>query len=157
MSTLHKSSTDLHWIWLVFAHSWQSCKPEFISKRLNGSSLFLTYSLLSLAETRGTFRCNLSQILVLRTSLVWRGFYHPSRRAVKLKFHGTDTDADTDTDFRDAPIVQFCKRVHDCLSCTMHVHVYTGASPTDILAMKSAHRTKEDLPKDWLGWKHFHI
>ena len=28
--------------------------------------------------------------------------------SIELKFHGTDTD----TDIRDAPIVQFCKRVH---------------------------------------------
>ena len=34
----------------------------------------------------------------------------------KLEFHGTDTD----TDFRDAPIVQFCKRVHDSSSCTVY-------------------------------------
>jgi len=34
------------------------------------------------------------------------------------------------------------KRVHDSLSCTVHVHVYTRAFPTDILAKKSARRTK---------------
>ena len=28
--------------------------------------------------------------------------------------------------------------IHDSLSCTVHVHVYTRASPTDILARKSA-------------------
>jgi len=45
----------------------------------------------------------------------------------KLEPHGTDTD--TDTDIRDAPIEKFCKRVHDSLSCRVHVHVYTRASP----------------------------
>jgi len=48
-------------------------------------------------------------------------------RFVKLEFHGTDTD--TDTDFRDAPIVQFFKRVHDSLSCTVHAYMYTRAHP----------------------------
>ena len=48
--------------------------------------------------------------------------------AIKLEFY------ETDTDIRDSPIVQFCKRVHDSLSCT--VHVYTSASLTDILARK---------------------
>jgi len=51
---------------------------------------------------------------------------HVSTMLFKLEFHGTDTD--TDTDIRDAPIVEFCKRVHDSL------HVYTCASLTDILA-----------------------
>ena len=55
---------------------------------------------------------------------------------VMLEFHGTDTDTDTDTDIRDAPIEEICKRVHDSLSCT--VHVYVRVSLTDILARKSA-------------------
>jgi len=51
-------------------------------------------------------------------------------RAFKLELHGTDTDN------RDAPIMQFCKRVNYSLSCT--VHVYMCASLTDILARKIA-------------------
>ena len=61
---------------------------------------------------------------------------HRAQRSVKLVPHWTDTD--TDTDIRDAPIVQFCKRIHDSLSCTVHVHVYRRAFPTDIRARKSA-------------------
>jgi len=45
---------------------------------------------------------------------------------VKLEFHGTDTDTDTDTDIRDAPIVEFCKRVHDS---TVHVYTCTREYP----------------------------
>ena len=39
---------------------------------------------------------------------------------IKLEPHGTNTD--TDTDIRDAPIVYFCKRVHDSLSCTVGLY-----------------------------------
>ena len=52
-------------------------------------------------------------------------------KCFKLAFHGadTDTDTDTDTDISDVPIVQFCKRVHDSLSCTAHVYMCTRAHP----------------------------
>ena len=50
--------------------------------------------------------------------------------AVKLEFHGTDTD--TDTNIRDAPIMKFCKRVHDSLSCTVHVRIPNAVSYTHL-------------------------
>jgi len=72
--------------------------------------------------------------------------HFPKTRVLKPEPHGTDTD--TDTDIRDAPIVQFCKRVHNSLSsCIVHVHVYTRASPTDILARKSARVEQKSADK----------
>jgi len=52
-----------------------------------------------------------------------------SLSAVKLAFHGADTDMDSDTDISDAPVVYFCKRVHDSLSYTAHMYTCTRAHP----------------------------
>jgi len=56
-------------------------------------------------------------------------------------FRGTDTD--TDTDFRDMRLSCNFVNVYTIVyHVQIHAHVYTRASPTDILARKSAHRTK---------------